>query len=78
VLLPCNLVKAVFTDREAGTSICQQCHDRESRATGSAQGGVLVPEHLYCFPQDRTPDRKTPEKGNSEVEKVAFAEPGKG
>ena len=36
----CNLGKAVFTDREAGTSICQQCYDREARATGSAEGGA--------------------------------------
>ncbi|MCX6690466.1 MAG: hypothetical protein NTW33_00085 [Methanoregula sp.] len=36
----CNLGKAVFTDREAGTSICQQCYDREARATGSTEGGA--------------------------------------
>ena len=36
----CNLGKAVFTDKEAGTSICQQCYDREARASGSAEGGA--------------------------------------
>ncbi len=36
----CNLGKAVYSDREAGTSICQQCYDREARAIGSAEGGV--------------------------------------
>jgi hypothetical protein len=34
----CNLGKAVFLDREAGSSICQQCYDREARAAGSARG----------------------------------------
>ena len=36
----CNLGKAVYRDPPAGTSICQQCYDREARAAGSAEGGV--------------------------------------
>ena len=36
----CDLGKAVFLDREAGSSICQQCYDREARAAGSAHGSA--------------------------------------
>jgi hypothetical protein len=36
----CNLAKAVYRDHSAGTSICQQCYDREARAAGSAEGGA--------------------------------------
>ncbi|MEI6842432.1 MAG: hypothetical protein WCK53_14280, partial [Methanomicrobiales archaeon] len=36
----CNFEKAVFHDREAGTRLCQQCHDREALAVGSANGGA--------------------------------------
>ena len=36
----CNLGKAVFTDKEAQTHLCQQCYDREARASGSAEGGA--------------------------------------
>ena len=36
----CNLAKAVYRDHSAGTSICQQCYDREARAVGSAEGGA--------------------------------------
>jgi hypothetical protein len=36
----CNLGKAVFTDKETMTNICQQCYDRETRTSGSANGGA--------------------------------------
>jgi hypothetical protein len=39
----CNLAKAVYRYHQAGTSICQQCYDREARAAGSAgsaEGGA--------------------------------------
>ena len=40
--------------------------------------GVPDDDDLHGYPPDRSPDRETPEKGDSEVETVAFAEPGKG
>ena len=36
----CNLGKAVFTDKEAQTHLCQQCYDREARTSGSVKGGA--------------------------------------
>ena len=36
----CNRGKAVYHDPEAGTRVCQQCYDREARATGPAEGGA--------------------------------------
>ena len=36
----CNLEKAVYIDREAGTSICQHCYDREDRVTRAAERGA--------------------------------------
>ncbi|HVP94443.1 MAG TPA: hypothetical protein VMS89_04645 [Methanoregulaceae archaeon] len=36
----CNLGRAVFTDKEAGIYLCQQCYDREARTSSSANGGV--------------------------------------
>ena len=41
-------------------------------------GEIWSHDHLHSFAPDRHPDRKTPEKGDSEVETVAFAESGKG
>ena len=40
--------------------------------------GVPDDDDLHGYPPDCSPDRETPEKGNSEVETVPFAEPGKG
>jgi hypothetical protein len=36
----CDLDKVAYCDRETQTNICQQCYDREARATGLAEGGV--------------------------------------
>lgn len=33
-----NPGKAVFSDLEFGTRLCQQCYDREARAAGLADG----------------------------------------
>jgi len=41
-------------------------------------GGRLSHDHGHGFTPDRPADRKTPEKGHSTVETVAFTEPGKG
>ena len=36
----CDIDKAVYHDREAGTRICQQCYDREAQTPGSVKGGA--------------------------------------
>ncbi|MEI6293981.1 MAG: hypothetical protein WCP36_09875 [Methanomicrobiales archaeon] len=41
-------------------------------------GEIWTYDHLHSFTPDCPPDRKIPKKGYSTVEKVAFAEPGKG
>lgn len=38
----CNLGPAIFTDKEAGTKICQQCYDRETKAAGMVHGGASL------------------------------------
>ncbi|MCX6700002.1 MAG: hypothetical protein NTV68_08755, partial [Methanomicrobiales archaeon] len=35
----CDIDKALYLDREAGTCLCQQCYDREARAVGPVKGG---------------------------------------
>ncbi len=36
----CDIGKAEYCDREAGTSICQHCYDREAGMTGPVEGGA--------------------------------------